>query len=69
MTDEELIRLFAEHCGESADAEGVDGPGLRAVFEAGRRHAWDDMREVADTAEILLAELNCAGIKARRREP
>lgn len=68
MTDEELIKLFAEHCGESADAEGVDAAGLRAVFEAGRRDAWGEMSDVADAAEVLVAELICAGIKAKRRE-
>lgn len=68
MTDEELMKLYLEASGDSFDAEEVDQKALRAVFEAGRRHAWDDMREVRDTAEVLVAELNCAGIKAKRRD-
>jgi hypothetical protein len=61
VSDEELIKLFAEHCGDDADAQGVDGPGLRAVFEAGRQKAWADLREVTETAKDLVAELKCAG--------
>ena len=67
MTDAEIMALYLEHADESFDAQGVDPKALRAVFEAGRRYAWDDMREVRDTAEILAAELNCAGIQAKRR--